>query len=298
MKKKKNKDSVIAIVGPTGSGKTALAKFLALKYNGSLISVDSRQVYRGMDVGTAKDKNFPQELIDIRDPAENFSVAEFQQLAKEAILKIVSEKKVPILVGGTGLYLEALLYDYKIPDLKEESFKLRAELEKLSDAVLVQKLKELDFESAETIHPANRRRIIRALEYTLLNEQPFSQKQKKGDSVYRALLIGIDFPRETLYAKIDARVDSMLKDGLVEEVRRLIAKYPADLPALNTIGYKEIIDYLQNRSNLQEAIQKIKNNSHSYVRRQMTWFGRDENIKWIQKPEEAEKLVNNFLKTK
>jgi tRNA dimethylallyltransferase len=294
----KYKDSIIAIVGPTGSGKTALAKFLALKFNGSLISVDSRQVYRGMDVGTAKEKNFPQELIDIRDPAENFSVAEFQELAKEAIAKKVSEKKVPILVGGTGLYLEALLYDYKIPDLKEESLKLRAELEKLSDAVLAQKLKELDFESAETIHPANRRRIIRALEYTLLNEQPFSQKQKKNQSAYRALLIGIDFPRETLYAKIDARVDSMLKDGLVEEVRRLIAKYPADLPALNTIGYKEIIDYLQNRCNLQEAIQKIKNNSHSYVRRQMTWFRRDKSIKWIQKPEEAEKLIKLFLKAK
>jgi len=296
--KEKKLEKIIAIVGPTGSGKTALAKFLSLKYNGTLISVDSRQVYRGMDVGTGKDKTFPQELIDIKDPSENYSVADFQQMAKEVTQKILKTGKMPIFVGGTGLYFEAFLYDYKIPDLKEESLKLRLELEKLSDEDLSQKLKELDPDSSETIDPKNRRRIIRALEYTILNDQPFSAQQKRGKPVYKALILGIDLPRETLYAKIDARVDQMKKDGLVEEVRQLISKYPYDLPSLNTIGYKEIIEYLQGHLSLPDAIQKIKYATRAYARRQMTWFKRDKNIKWIQKQEEADKLVNNFLKTK
>lgn len=296
--KEKKTEKIIAIVGPTGSGKTALAKFLAKKYNGTLVSVDSCQVYRGMDIGTGKDKDFPQELIDIKDPSENYSVADFQEMANVVTKKVLANRKMPIFVGGTGLYFEAFLYNYKIPDLKEESLKIRAELDKLSDEELTQKLKEVDPDSAEVIDPANRRRVIRAIEYTLLNDQPFSAQQKREKPIYKALIIGIDLPRETLYAKIDARVEQMIKDGLVVEVRQLISKYPFDLPSLNTIGYKEIIEYLHGHIALPEAIQKIKYATHAYARRQLTWFRREKNIKWIQKPEEAEKLVDNFLKTK
>ena len=287
---------VLAIIGPTGSGKTSWAKVLAQKFNGKIISVDSRQVYRGMDIGTAKDKTFPQALIDVADPSQNYTLADFQKAAMELINDYLSLKNLPVLVGGTGLYLESVLYGYIIPDLKKESLKLREELEKLSDNELLEKLKEFDLDSSLKIDPQNRRRLIRALEVSVLSERPFSAQKKKTKPKFKSLIIGIDVPRETLYAKVDARVEQMVKDGLVEEVRMLIKKYPADLPALNTIGYKEIIDYLKNQMTLPEAVQRIKFNTHAYIRRQNTWFRRDENIKWVKTLDEAEKLIKNFLR--
>lgn len=287
---------VIAIVGPTGSGKTAWAKFFAQKFNGKIISVDSRQIYKGMDIGTGKDKTFPQDLIDIAEPAQTFSLSDFQKAATDLINQYLQIKTLPVLAGGTGLYLDAVVYGYIIPELKKESEKIRAELEKLTDAELFHQLQKLDPDSAEKIDPRNIRRVIRALEYTLLNERPFSKQQRKKKPNFRTLIIGIDTPRETLYAKVDARVEQMIKDGLVEEVRHLIKIYPTDLPALNSIGYKEIIDYLQGRATLAEAKEKIKFNTHAYVRKQDTWFRHNKDIKWVKNIVDAEKKIKRFLK--
>jgi len=305
------KKKIIAIVGPTGSGKTNWAKSLAKKFNGKVISADSRQVYRGMDIGTGKDKSFHQDLVDILNPDEIYTVAKFQEDANKLINQYLSMKALPMIAGGTGLYIEALLYGYIIPSLKEESLVLRKNLEKLSDTELIQKLKEVDPKSALKIDPKNRRRIIRALEVSMLSKQPFSKQQKRKPK-FNALIIGIDTDRETLYSKIDARIDQMIKDGLVEEVRALISKHRKDLPAFNTIGYKEIIDYISSseiprqaklgningKQTLKDAVQKIKFNNHAYVRRQITWFKRDKNIKWVKTPAQAEKYIRKFLLSK
>lgn len=297
---KKNQTSttrkVVALVGPTGSGKTSWAKILAAEFKGKIISADSRQIYRGMDIGTAKDKSFPQGLIDIIDPDKIFSVAEYQKLANELIEKYLQTKNLPMLVGGTGLYVEAVIYGFLLPELKEESLKLREKLEKLTDEELIERLKEIDKGAIKTIDLKNRRRVIRALEYSLLNEEPFSSQSMKRRPIYKSLIIGINVPRETLYAKIDARVELQIKKGLIEEVRNLLKRYPADTPALNSIGYKEIIDYINGKVELKEAIERIKFNSHAYVRRQDTWFRRNKDVKWVKTIEEAEKKIRRFLK--
>jgi len=305
-----NINKVLAIVGPTGSGKTEWAKIIAKKFNGKIISVDSRQIYRGMDIGTAKDKTFPQDLIDILNPDEPYSVADYQKAANDLINQYLSLKNLPVLVGGTGLYMEAVLYGFLLPELKDQSLKVRAALGKLTDTELFKKLQELDFEASKKIDPRNKRRVIRALEVTMLSGKPFSAQQKKRQPLFNSLIIGIKTDRATLYSKIDARVEQMIKDGLVEEVRQLTKKYRQDLLAFNTIGYREIIDYisaneiprqaqlghLNEKQTLKEAIEKIKTNTHSYVRRQETWFSHDKNIKWVADIEAAEKLVEKFLK--
>jgi len=289
---------IVAIVGPTGSGKTSWAKILAKKFNGKIISADSRQIYRGMDIGTGKDKSFYQDLVDIITPDKTYSVAQFQKDAGKIINQYLAMKALPMIAGGTGLYIDALLYGYVIPNLKEESSALRQNFEKLSDSELINKLKKIDPKSALKIDPKNRRRIIRALEVSELTKRPFSSLQKKRKPKFDSLIIGIKTDRETLYSKIDARIDQMIKDGLVEEVRELVSKYRKDLPAFNTIGYKEIIDYIMDRQTLKDAVVKIKFNTHAYVRRQETWFRRDKNIKWVKSPERAEKLIRKFLNSK
>jgi len=290
-------NKIVAVVGPTGSGKTAWAKILAQKFGGKVISADSRQIYQGMDIGTGKDKTFPQDLIDIVLPTQTFSVAEYQKKANVLINQYLQDGSLPILVGGTGLYIDAVLYNYIIPNLQKDSLQLRQSLEKLSDKLLVQKLKKIDPASAAKIDLKNRRRVIRALEVATLSKKSFVGLRKKGEPKYKFLILGIKTDRQTLYAKIDARIDQMIKDGLVEEVRGLLKKYRPDLPALNTIGYKEIIDYLNGGMFLKEAIAKIKTNTHAYVRRQETWFRRDENIKWVSSIAEAEKLIRKFLRS-
>lgn len=289
------KNKVLAIVGPTGSGKTEWAKRLAKKFKGKIISVDSRQIYRGLDIGTAKDKTFSQDMIDILNPDQPYSVADYQKAANDLINQYLRAKNLPILVGGTGLYMEAVLYGFILPELKEQSLKVRAALEKMTDAALAQKLQELDPASSKKIDPKNKRRLIRALEVTMLSGKPFFLQQKKRKAKFDALILGIETDRETLYSKIDARVEQMIKDGLVEEVRKLIQNYRSDLPAFNTIGYREIIEYLNGKQTLKEAVEKIKTNSHAYVRRQETWWRRDKNVKWVSNLQEAEMLAQKFL---
>jgi len=292
------KPKVIAIIGPTGSGKTDWAKKIAIKFGGKVISADSRQIYKGMDIGTGKDKSFKQDLVDIIEPFEKFSLYDYQKLANNLINQYMRMKALPILCGGTGLYLYAVLYGYILPGIKEESEKLRKKLEKLSEKELFERLKGLDPQAAKKIDPKNKRRLIRALEVVILSGSQFSIQQKKLKPKFNALIIGVKTDRETLYSKIDARVEQMIKNGLVKEVRGLITKYRSDLPALNTIGYKEIIDYLRGRFSLTEAIDTIKTNTHAYVRRQETWFRKNRDIKWVSRYEDAEKLVGRFLKRK
>ena len=291
-----NTNKVIAIVGPTGSGKTAWARKLAHKFEGRVISVDSRQIYKGFDIGTNKDKTFVQDLIDVVEPSKNFTLADYQKMANDVINKYLQMKTLPILAGGTGLYLNAILYGYISPELREESLKLREKLEKLSEVEIFNQLQKLDVESAKKIDPKNKRRLIRALEYVMLSQKSFVESQQKQKPKFDSLIIGIKTDRETLYSKIDARVEQMIKNGLVEEVRRLISKNRKDLPVFNTIGYREIIDYIDGRVELKEAIGKIKTNTHDYIRRQDTWFRKNKDIKWVTDYAEAEKLVEKFLK--
>jgi len=290
---KQNK--VIALVGPTGSGKTAWAKVFAKKYKVKIISADSRQIYKGMNIGTAKDISLHEDLVDIIEPNKSYSVAQFQKDAEDIINRYLSLSEVPLLVGGSGLYIESVLHGYIIPDLKEHSLEVRKSLEKLSEHKLVQKLKKLDPASLLKIDPKNKRRLIRAIEVSMMTRKPFSTLQKKKKPKYKILIIGIKTDRETLYAKVDARIDKMIKDGLVEEVRSLLGKYGRSTIAFNTIGYKEIIDYFDGKYTLKDAITKIKFNTHAYIRRQDTWFRRDKNIKWVSSISQAEKLIKKFL---
>lgn len=292
MKKRK----IIALVGPTGSGKTEWAKKIARKFKGRLISADSRQIYRGMDIGTGKVNDFEQAMVDIVEPSDRFTVWDYQKIANEAINQYLLANTLPILVGGAGLYLDAVLYGYLIPNIGVQSEKFRKRLVKIEASKLYQKLARLDSAAALKIDPKNKRRIIRALEILELTRRPFSKSQKKQPPEFEVLIIGIKTDRQTLYARIDARIDRMLKDGLVEEVRGLIKKYQRDLPSLNTIGYKEIIDYLGGRLTLKEAVSKIKTNTHDYVRRQETWFRKNKDIKWVNNYDEAEKLVERFVR--
>lgn len=294
--KSRNK-KLIVIVGPTASGKTDLAKKLVKKFNGEVISADSRQIYHHMDIGTGKDKSFFQYMIDVREPNEDFSVAEYQQEVYKIIADISSRGKIPFLVGGTGLYINAIIYGYQFP---KENKSLRLELEKKTTKQIFQQLKKYDSLSAEK-NKNNRRRLIRALEVYLLIGRPLSEyKKKKPDFEY--LMLGIDLPREELYKKIDQRVDSRIKEGMIEEVEKLL-KMGISHERLQRFGleYRHLSNYLQNPTpeNWKLEISNLKFKTHAFARRQITWFRKNKEIHWI-KPlfsdcRQAEKLIQNFL---
>jgi tRNA dimethylallyltransferase len=266
---------LIIILGPTASGKSELAFKLAKKFKGEIISADSRQIYKGMDIGTAKSKE-PQHLVDIVNPDQEFTLAQYKKLAIEKIREI----EVPFLVGGTGLYIQAIVDNLDIPQVKPDK-QLREELEKLTPGELYEKLKKLD--PGIQIDPNNKRRLIRAVEVCLLTGKPFPRKKK--NPLFDTLQIGL----ETTDEKINQRVDKMFEMGLVKEVESLTKKYPSDLPAFSGIGYQEIIQ------NPQNAKEMIKLHTRQYAKRQMTWFKRDKRIHWIKNYREAEELVQEFL---
>lgn len=297
MSNKKKLPKIMAIVGPTASGKTTIAIRLAKKFKGELISVDSRQIYKGMDIGTAKDKSYPQHLIDILSPKQAWNIQSFKDRATKEIKKILNKNKLPILIGGSCLYLDALLYNFKIPAVKPD-LKLRKELAALPIRVLETKLKKLDPKAGE-IAANNKRRLIRALEVIMKTGGWFYSQRQKGLPFFQALIIGLKIPREKLYEKINGRVDLQIKTGLVQETEKLMKKYGVNAFALqNTIGYKELIPYFRNEITLDKAVQEIKTNSRHYAKRQITWFKKQPAIHWLTKPAEAEKLVREFIKTK
>jgi len=296
MQKKKNNSlpKLITIVGSTATGKTKLAVKLASKFNGEIVSADSQQIYKNMDIGTGKDLEefgkIKYYMVNIVKPNQTFNVAKYKKEALKNIYKIIKKGKIPILVGGTGLYLSAIIDNYDIPKIKP-SKKIRQKLKNLSIEDKIKELKKLDPTALNIIDTKNPRRIDRALEICLSGVK-FSEARKRGKKLFNILQIGLTLPKKELHKKIDKRVDKMIEQGLTNEVEGLIKKYGRNSAPLQTIGYREII---KNENNLEKAIEKIKIHTHQFAKRQMTWFKRDKNIYWIKDLNEAIKLVKTFL---
>ncbi|MBR1622845.1 MAG: tRNA (adenosine(37)-N6)-dimethylallyltransferase MiaA [Pseudobutyrivibrio sp.] len=288
-------DKLVILTGPTAVGKTSLSINLAKAINGEIISADSMQVYKGMDIGTAKIS--PEEmqgvrhhLIDIIEPTEDFHVVKFKELVEKAIKEIYAKGRIPIICGGTGFYIQAILYD--IDFAKEDVDKgLRDKLEKFADEngneALHEKLKEVDEASASTIPAANRKRVIRALEFYHQTGQRFSEHnalQREKISPYNFAYFVLNDDRGLLYNRIDSRVNKMVEDGLIDEVKRLVNQgVKRGMTSMDGIGYKEILDYFEGRSSLEDAIELIKKKSRNYAKRQLTWFRREKEVIWIDR---------------
>lgn len=300
--------AILAIVGPTAVGKTALSLVLAQALGGEIVSADSRQIYRGMDIGTAKATPeeralVPHHLLDVVDPDQVLTLAEYQRLAYAAIDDILARGRLPLLVGGTGQYVRAVLEGWRIPEVAPRP-ELRAAL--AADAAahgaeaLHDRLAALDPVAAARIDPRNVRRVIRALEVCLSTGRPISELQTKSPPPYRIVQIGVTRPRPELYARIDARVDRMIEAGLVDEVRRLAdAGYGWDLPAMTGLGYRQIGQYLRGEITLDEAIALIKRGTRRFVQQQYNWFRPDDPaIHWIDPgvvgPEDVPQLLAQF----
>jgi len=281
---------LVVVLGPTGVGKTALSLDLCRACRGEVISADSRQIYRGMDIGTAKataaeQAAAPHHLLDIRPPDEVLTVAEYQQLAYATIDAIHARGNTPLLVGGTALYIRAVVEGLRIPTAPPDPA-LRAELEaRLAQegvAALFAQLQALDPATAAQIDARNPRRVLRALEIFLLTGHSKVALEGSEPPPYRTLLIGLTRPRDALYAHIDQRVDAMLAGGLVEETQRLLAQgYDPRLPAMTSLGYRECIDFLAGRCDLAATAERIKFETHRYVRHQTTWFRKLAGIHWF-----------------
>jgi len=282
---------VIVIVGPTAVGKSELALRLAQYFPIEIISADSRQVYRYMDTGTSKPSlaeraSVPHHVIDVVEPDEDFSLAMYHQLAGEALKAIQQKGKLPLMVGGSGLYVWSLVEGWKIPEVPPDQ-KLRRQLESRAEQEdsqsLYQELQDIDPVAATKINPSNVRRIIRALEIYYATGQPPSQLQRKEVPGFSTLVIGLTRDRSELYRKIDGRVDKMIQRGLVEEVEQLLKKgYSSSLPSMSGIGYKQIGQFLRGEMTLPEAIDKIKYETHRLARHQYAWFRlRDSRIRWF-----------------
>ncbi len=295
---------IIFIVGPTAVGKTDIAYSLAKKINGEIISIDSMQVYREVNIANAKPaaailKGIRHHLINIVSIEDEFDVSRFVKMANEAISEVLGEKKTPILVGGTGLYFQILLDGIFEGKGKDEALReiLNAEAKAKGNDYLYAKLVKMDEEAARRIHPNNLKRVIRALEVCSLEQQPFSDVRKKRKGIwgkYDIKIFGIDCSRDILYQKINSRVDTMFEMGLVDEINK-VAKHKVSLTAQAMIGLKEVLRYLDGKCTLEQAKDKMKLNTRHYAKRQMTWFRRDKRIEWI-KQEPHDKI--NFIADK
>jgi len=283
---------ILTILGPTASGKTKVSLEIADKINGEIISADSRQVYRYMDIGTAKPtpeerSRIPHHLLDVVDPDEYFSAADYSNKSLRAIKEVLSRGKEPIVVGGSGLYLRALFKGFFKGPGRDEKLRqqLKEKADKFGAELLYRELKEKDPEAAEKIGPHNLARIIRALEVFELTGEKISYLQKKGEypsKEFEFIKIGLELDREKLYQRIDQRVEYMICSGLIDEVKSLKIKgYDNLLVPMRTFGYQEILQYLEAKISLEEAKSKIKQNTRHYAKRQLTWFKKEENISWL-----------------
>lgn len=295
------KPIVLALVGPTGSGKTKTAIALSRMLQAEIVSMDSMQIYRGMDIGTAKPTreelaSAPHQMIDVVEPDCLFTVSMYKEMASKAIDDILSRGKIPVLVGGTGLYLNALSYEMSLGDNGADS-DLREELRLIAEqpegpAKLHERLRQVDPVSADRLHPNDIRRVIRALE---IYETSGKAKSERGDEQrkegpYHVLVYGLSLPRELMYARINDRVDQMMKDGLVDEVKSLLERGiepKKEGGAMQAIGYKEIVSALRGEIGMEQAISLIKQGSRRYAKRQWTWFRRDERTVWFDWTEYA-----------
>ncbi|MBP7689174.1 MAG: tRNA (adenosine(37)-N6)-dimethylallyltransferase MiaA [Thermoflexales bacterium] len=281
-----NQPTLITIVGPTGVGKTALAIELAQRLNGEIVSADSRQIYRGMDIGTGKPTRdqlaqVRHHLIDRVEPDQSYTLAEYQADAYAAIDAIFAQGKQPLLVGGTGLYIRAVTEGLMIPEVPPNAA-LRAELESRSGADLYAELQQIDPAAALKIDPRNVRRTIRALEVYRETGQRFSELGQVNPPPFAVRRLGLTLPREALYARTDARIDAMIERGWLDEVRVLAEKYAWSLPPMSSLGYPQLGAVLRGEIDLAEAVQQIKHHTHRFVRHQYAWFRpADERIEWF-----------------
>ncbi len=298
------KERLLVIVGPTAVGKTELSIQIAKRFNGEVVSGDSMQIYRGLDIGTAKIakdemQGIPHHMIDIKDPDESFSASEFQNEARAAIADIHRRNKLPILVGGTGLYVHAITHDYQFTNTgANEAFRneMEAFAGRYGNKALHEKLKHRDPESYRSIHPNNRRRVIRALEVLEQTGKPFSHFQSKSKTlIYEAIFIGLTMEREVLYARINQRVDQMIEKGLLAEAYQLYKKNKHS-QAAQAIGYKELFLYFDGTLSKEEAISLLKRNSRRYAKRQFTWFKNKMNITWFDMTENQSKKKQEIMK--
>ncbi len=283
---------VAAVVGPTASGKSRLAVEIALRKNGEVVSADSMQIYKGMAVGTAKPTaeemcGVPHHLIDFMDLSQPFSVADYVALASERIAELDAKGRLPVIAGGTGLYVHSLLHNIQFTE-NDKDETLRSELahraEQEGVAPLVEELRQFDPESAARIHPNNIPRVIRAIEIYRTTGITMTEQLKRSREIpspYNACIIGLDFRnRQTLYGRINRRVDLMMENGLLKEAQEVLNR-PGSQTALQAIGYKELLPYFHGECSLDDAVEKIKQESRRYAKRQLTWFRRDEDINWI-----------------
>jgi len=326
MEKIRNK-KLIVILGPTATGKTKLAVDLARKFNGEIISADSRQVFKGMDLGTGKDlaeygpqgapraprglsgraklspttaSGVPYRLIDIIRPSQEFSVAKYQKLANKAIREAQKSGKLPFLVGGTGLYIDAVIKGYEFAQVESKKLtgeNVRKRLDKLSLTQLLSKLKRIDPETYDKIDQKNRRRVQRALEIYYQTGKTKSETEKQNAPDYEILTIGIRFPLEKIYAKIDKRLDERIDEGMIKEIKKLHSE-GVSWKRLDDFGleYRFVSRYLRGIISEAEMHEQLKNAIHHFAKRQLTWFKRNEDIKWVKNEAQAEKLIKKFVK--
>ncbi|QFT88951.1 tRNA dimethylallyltransferase [Bacillus sp. THAF10] len=300
------KQKLIVIIGPTAVGKTKTSIELAKTFHGEIISGDSMQIYKEMNIGTAKVtdeemQGIPHYLIDIKEPTESYSVAEFQRDVREKIESIAQKGAIPIIVGGTGLYIQSVLYDYHFSDQGKDT-RIRQELEKkaidIGPDALYEELEKIDPVTAKQMHPNNTRRVVRALEvyYTTGKSPSEVQVSQQPDLLYDVALVGLTMDRELLYKRINLRVDLMLKEGLLEEVTSLYESGVRECQSIQAIGYKELYAFLDGKRSLEEAIEDLKQNSRRYAKRQLTWFRNKMDVTWFDMTEadEKEKLAEIF----
>lgn len=301
--------NVAAIVGPTAVGKTRLAIELAKILNGEILSCDSMQIYRGMDIGTAKanreeQAQIPHHLIDIVNPDDDFTVADYQSRAQKIITQLNEHNKLPLLVGGTGLYYQAVVDDYNFFPMHSR-MAARKKWEDITDQegleYVYEKLQNIDPEYADKISPNDRKRIIRALEVYDLTGHPFSEFQTRNTGKYNLVAIGLDLERKALYQKIEQRVDEMITQGLIDEVKELRSQgYSPELNSMQALGYKQVYCYLEGLLTYAEMLNEIKKETRRYAKRQLTWFRKDSRITWINPHEfssydEMVKNISSFM---
>lgn len=289
------KQPLIVLTGPTAVGKTSLSISLAKAVNGEIISADSMQVYKKMDIGSAKIRSeemqgIPHYLVDVLEPEEEFHIVKFQQMAKKAMEDIYSRGKIPILVGGTGFYIQAVTKDIDFTEAQQENDyrkKLEALAEEKGGEHLHEMLRKVDPVSADAIHAHNVKRVIRALEFYNQNGSPISahnEEQKQHESPYNLAYFVLNMPRELLYERIDLRVDQMMKEGLLEEVSRLKEEgCHRGMVSMQGLGYKEILAYLDGEYPLEEAVRVLKRDTRHFAKRQLTWFRREQELTWVNK---------------
>ncbi len=299
-------NKVLIILGPTAAGKSELAVKIAREIDGEIISADSMQVYRGMDIGTAKPtveerRGIPHYLVDIKNPDEIWTVSDFVREAQNLKSQIQKHGKIPIIVGGTGLYLWTLLEGYRFP-LVPANKKIRERLEKEQLSTLYLRLSTIDPKAAKKMHPNDRKRIVRALEVYELAGKPISELQEEGRRQkaegrrQKDILIGLSLPRVQLYRRIEERIDTMIEKGLIEEVKNLLEKgYSKDLRSFQALGYKEVVEYLDGKRSKEQMIAELKKRTRHFARRQMTWFKRFKDVKWFNREPERSTVDTRLI---